>query len=58
MQIDVGFGDRAHPDVVHADDFAVVLASISEFLAPVFQSILKSKPINTAWRAGGPWNDS
>jgi hypothetical protein len=40
------------------DDFAVVLASISEFLAPVFKSILKSKPINGAWRAGGPWNDS
>jgi len=40
------------------DDFAVVLASISEFLAPVFKSILKSKPINGAWRAGSPWNDS
>jgi hypothetical protein len=40
------------------DDFAVVLASISEFLAPVFKSILKSKSINGAWRAGGPWNDS
>ena len=40
------------------DDFAVILASISEFLAPVFKSILKSKPINGAWPAGGPWNDS
>jgi hypothetical protein len=58
MQIDVGFGDRAHSDVVHADDFAVVLASISEFLVPVFKSTLKSNPINAAWRAGGPWHDS
>jgi hypothetical protein len=58
MQIDVGFGDRAHSDVVHADDFTVVLASISDFLAPVFKSILKCKLINAAWRAGGPWNDS
>lgn len=40
------------------DEFAVVLASISKFLAPVFKSILKSKPINGAWHAGGPWNDS
>jgi len=40
------------------DDFAKALVRIKKFLAPVFSSILRSKPSNRIWQAGGPWVDS